>query len=188
MGKLTFLLGGARSGKSSYAQKLAQQSGRSVTFIATAQALDDDMSARIKKHQGGRPAAWTTLEIPLNITEHLRAEPIKTEVVLLDCITLLANNLFMPFVKDDLVDEKQAMQAVHKEVNDLLACIREGKGDWIVISNEVGLGVVPAFQMGRAYRDILGWANERLAREADEVYWMVAGIPVSIGQFRKQNS
>jgi len=114
----------------------------------------------------------------------LRTNPIKTDVVLLDCITLLVNNLFMQYVRNDTVDENRSQQAVQKELNDLIACIREQKQRWIVISNEVGLGVVPAYQMGRAYRELLGWANERLAREADEVYWMVAGIPVPIGQFR----
>ncbi len=184
MGKLTFLLGGARSGKSSHAQKLAQETGKSVTFIATAQALDEDMSARIKRHQEDRPVDWVNLEIPSNIAEALRANPIKTDVVLLDCITLLVNNLFMPFIKEDAVDEARALEAMQKEVDELLAFIREGKQDWIAISNEVGLGVVPAYQMGRAYRDILGWGNQRLAREADEVYWMVAGIPVPIGQYK----
>jgi adenosylcobinamide kinase / adenosylcobinamide-phosphate guanylyltransferase len=138
MGKLTFLLGGARSGKSSHAQKLAQETGRSVTFIATAQALDEDMSARIKRHREDRPVDWVTLEIPFHIPEALRVNPIKTEVVLLDCITLLVNNLFMPFIKEDAVDEAQALDAVQKEIDDLLAFIRAGKQDWIVISNEVG--------------------------------------------------
>lgn len=184
MGKLTFILGGARSGKSSYAQKLAEGSNKPVTFLATAQALDEDMSARIRKHQEDRPSNWITLEVPINISEHLRKNPIKTDVVLLDCITLLVNNLFMEYVKDDSVDEIQALQAMQKEVDSLLAFIHEGKQNWIVISNEVGLGIVPAYQMGRAYRDILGWANQRLAHEADQVYWMVAGIPVPLEQFK----
>jgi adenosylcobinamide kinase/adenosylcobinamide-phosphate guanylyltransferase len=180
MGKITFILGGARSGKSFYAQKLAEEFGEPVTFIATAQASDEDMSARIKRHQEDRPVGWITLEIQLNVSEYLRKNPIQTHVVLLDCITLLVNNVFMPYVKDDLVDEKQAMQAMQKEINDLLAFIREGKQDWIVISNEVGLGIVPAYQMGRAYRDILGWANQRLAHEADQVIFMTAGIPMIV--------
>src|SRR5258705_2446188 len=107
MSKLIFILGGVRSGKSSHAQKLAQETGKSVTFVATAQALDEDMSARIKQHQEDRPADWVTLEIQLDIAEHLRKHPIKTEVVLLDCITLLVNNLFMTYVNDDFVDEKR---------------------------------------------------------------------------------
>ena len=103
MGQITLLLGGARSGKSSYAQTLAEGSGKSVTYLATAQALDDEMSARIQKHQAERPSNWQTLEIPLDIASHIRQ--IKSDVVILDCMTLLANNLLMQFVKDDLVDE-----------------------------------------------------------------------------------
>lgn len=182
MGRLTFLLGGARSGKSSHAQKLAEQNGESVTFIATAQALDDEMSGRIKKHQGDRPANWVTLEIPFGVTGQLDA--LKTDVVILDCMTLLVTNLMMQYVENDLVDEAMSMQAVQQEVNDLLARIRKNKQDWIVISNEVGLGLVPSYQMGRVYRDLAGWANQSLAREADEVLWMVAGIPVPIQEFR----
>jgi adenosylcobinamide kinase/adenosylcobinamide-phosphate guanylyltransferase len=96
MSNLTLILGGARSGKSSYAQKLAEESGKSVTFIATAQAFDDEMTARIKKHQAERPQHWQTLEISLDIASQIK--DIKSEVVILDCITLLVTNLIMPFV------------------------------------------------------------------------------------------
>jgi adenosylcobinamide kinase / adenosylcobinamide-phosphate guanylyltransferase len=175
---ITLLLGGARSGKSSYAQKLAEDSGKSVTFLATAQALDDEMSARIKKHQAERPANWRTIEIPLDIASHV--SQIKSDVIILDCMTLLATNLLMQFVKDDLVDEALFSEAIHKEVDALLATIRAGEKDWIIISNEIGLGLVPPYQMGRIYRDLLGWANQRLAHEADRVIFMVAGIPMII--------
>ncbi len=178
MGRLTLILGGARSGKSSYAQSLAEETGKSVTFVATAQALDEEMSARIQKHRAERPAHWETLEAPLDIASH--AQQIKSDVVILDCITLLANNLLMRFVKDDLVDEAPFMQAVQKEVNELIRSIREQNQGWLIISNEVGLGLVPAYQMGRVYRDVLGWANQCLAREADQVIFMVAGIPTII--------
>jgi adenosylcobinamide kinase/adenosylcobinamide-phosphate guanylyltransferase len=136
------------------------------------------MSARIQKHQAERPADWETLEIPLNIALHVGW--IKSDVVILDCITLLATNLLMQFVKDDLVDEAPFAEAIHKEVEDLLAAIRAGEQDWIIISNEIGLGLVPPYQMGRIYRDLLGWANQRLAREADKVIFMVAGIPMIV--------
>ena len=182
MGQITLILGGARSGKSSYAQTLAEGSGKSVTFLATAQALDDEMSARIQKHQAERPVNWQTLEIPLDIASHVGQ--IKSDVVILDCMTLLANNLLMQFVKDDLVDEVPFAESIHKEVGDLLAAIRARAGakrqDWIIISNEIGLGLVPPYQMGRVYRDQLGWANQRLAREADRVIFMVAGIPMEV--------
>ena len=176
--KITLLIGGARSGKSSYAQTLAEESGKSVTFLATAQALDDEMSARIKKHKSERPVHWQTLEISLNIASHI--QQIKSDVVILDCMTLLATNLLMQFVQNDLVDEAPFSEAIHKEVDDLLAAIRAGEKDWLIISNEIGLGLVPPYQMGRVYRDLLGWANQRLAREADKVIFMVAGIPMIV--------
>lgn len=178
MAKITLILGGARSGKSSYAQKLAEASGKSVTFIATAQALDDEMSARIKKHQNERPQHWQTLEIQSDIAS--RVKEIKSEVVILDCITLLASNLLMQFVKDDIVNEEKFMKAIQNEMENLISAIKESKKDWIMISNEVGLGLVPPYQMGRVYRDGLGWANQRLAQETNSVLFIVAGIPMVV--------
>jgi adenosylcobinamide kinase / adenosylcobinamide-phosphate guanylyltransferase len=178
MSNITLILGGARSGKSSYAQGLAEATGRSVTFVATAQALDEEMSARIQKHRAERPAGWETLELPCDIASH--GPQIKSAVVLLDCITLLISNLLMQFVKDDRVDEAPFMLAVQKEMEGLIAAIYAQNRDWFIISNEVGLGLVPAYPMGRVYRDALGWANQRLAREANTVLFMVAGIPMAV--------
>jgi adenosylcobinamide kinase/adenosylcobinamide-phosphate guanylyltransferase len=178
MGQITLLLGGARSGKSSYAQRLAEESGKSVAYLATAQALDEEMSSRITKHQAERPVHWQTFEIPLDIASHVRE--IKSDMIILDCMTLLTTNLLMKFEKNDLVDEAPFNEAVYKEVADLLTAIRAGTQDWIIISNEIGLGLVPPYQMGRVYRDMLGWANQRLAREADKVIFLVAGIPMVV--------
>ena len=175
---LTLILGGARSGKSSHAQSLAEATGKPVTFVATAQALDEEMSTRIHKHRAERPAGWETLEIPCGLAAHV--QQIKSEVVILDCVTLLVSNLLMQFVKDDLVEEAPCMGAVQKEVEDLIAAIQERDQDWLIISNEVGLGLVPSYQMGRVYRDALGWANQRLARAADRVLFLVAGIPMVV--------
>ena len=178
MGRLTLILGGARSGKSLYAQSLAEETGKTVTFLATAQALDEEMSARIQKHRAERSGNWETLEIPVGIASH--AQQIRSDVVVLDCVTLLVSNLLMQFVKDDLVDEEPFTMEVQKEVDQLIAKIRTQKQSWIIVSNELGLGLVPPYQMGRVYRDWLGWANQRLAREADKVIFMVAGIPTVI--------
>lgn len=178
MSNLTLILGGARSGKSSYAQSMAEESGKTVTFLATAQALDEEMSARIQKHRSERSANWETLEIPLNIAPYV--QQIRSDVVILDCVTLLVSNLLMKFVKDDLVDEGPFTMEVQKEVDQLIAKLRTQKKDWLIVSNELGLGLVPPYQMGRVYRDGLGWANQRLAREADKVIFMVAGIPTVI--------
>ncbi|HJS20947.1 MAG TPA: bifunctional adenosylcobinamide kinase/adenosylcobinamide-phosphate guanylyltransferase [Anaerolineales bacterium] len=177
-GRITLILGGARSGKSSYAQQLAKESDRSVTFLATAQALDEEMSARIEIHRSERPAAWQTLEVPFWIAACV--EEIQSEVVILDCITLLLSNLLMQFVRDDLAEEVSFMQAVKKEIEDLISAIHESDQHWIIVSNEVGLGLVPAYQMGRVYRDGMGWANQRLAREAERVLYMVTGIPMAV--------
>ncbi|HEX9385520.1 MAG TPA: bifunctional adenosylcobinamide kinase/adenosylcobinamide-phosphate guanylyltransferase [Anaerolineales bacterium] len=178
MGRLMLILGGARSGKSSYAQSLAEATGKSVTLIATAQALDDEMSARIQKHRMARPANWETLEVPFDIAACVQR--IKSKVVILDCITLLISNLLMQFVNDDLADEAPFMAVVQKEVNELISTLRIYEQDWLIVSNEVGLGLVPPYQMGRVYRDAIGWANQQLAREANTVIFMVAGIPTII--------
>lgn len=178
MANITLILGGARSGKSSYAQSLAEDTGKSVTFVATAQALDDEMSVRIQKHRTERPPHWKTLEVPLDVAAHI--EQIQSETVILDCITLLVSNLLMQFVKDDLVDEALFMLSVQKEMNEFLSALHKTDQHWLIVSNEVGLGLVPEYQMGRVFRDGLGWANQRLAREADKVIFMVAGIPTVI--------
>jgi adenosylcobinamide kinase / adenosylcobinamide-phosphate guanylyltransferase len=178
MAKITLILGGARCGKSSYAQQLAKDSGKSVTFVATAEALDDEMAERIQEHKSERPVAWQTLEAPLDIASH--AKGIQSEVVILDCITLLVSNLMMQFVEDDIVKDMHFMQATQKEIEELLSAIRKSSQHWIIISNEVGLGLVPPYQMGRVYRDGLGWANQSLARMADSVLFLVAGIPMKI--------
>ena len=175
---ITLILGGARSGKSSYAQQLAEASALSVTFLATAQALDEEMSTRIEKHKSERPANWQTLEVPFDVASCMKE--IQSDIVILDCITLLLSNLMMQFVKDDLVDEERFMKAIKQETEDLILAIRNSNQHWLIVSNEVGLGLVPPYQMGRVYRDAIGWANQRLAREADQVIFMVAGIPMVV--------
>ena len=178
MSSVTLITGGARSGKSSNALRLAEETSKSVTFLATAQALDEEMSTRIQKHRSERPAHWETLEIPFDIASCVRQ--IQSDVVILDCITLLITNLMMQYVKEDLVEEKPFMVAVQKEINELAGALREQERDWFIVSNEVGLGLVPPYQMGRVYRDALGSANQQLARMADRVIFMVSGIPMIV--------
>jgi adenosylcobinamide kinase / adenosylcobinamide-phosphate guanylyltransferase len=178
MSSITLILGGARSGKSSHALHLAEGTGRPVTYIATAQALDEEMSARIQKHRAERPAHWKTLEVPFDIASHVTQ--IRLEVVILDCITLLVTNLMMQFVKEDLVAEEPYVRAVQNEIDGLTSMLREQNCDWFIVSNEVGLGLVPPYQMGRVYRDALGWANQQLARVADKVIFMVSGLPMVV--------
>jgi adenosylcobinamide kinase/adenosylcobinamide-phosphate guanylyltransferase len=175
---ITLILGGARSGKSSHAQSLAEATGKPVTFLATAQALDEEMSTRIQKHRAERPAGWKTLEVPCAIASPV--SQIKSDVVILDCVTLLVSNLLMQFVREDVVEELPFMLAVQEEIESLITTIHQQKQDWFIISNEVGLGLVPPYQMGRVYRDALGSANQRLARDADRVLFMVAGLPMVV--------
>lgn len=178
--KLTFVLGGARSGKSTYAQDLAQEYGGKVLYVATATAGDDEMKTRIKNHRAERPAEWRTLEAPLNVGEAIERELAEqpADVILLDCMTLLATNVILQL--PDNASEKEASDALSKEVAALLACVKKSNAQWIIVSNEVGLGLVPPYPLGRIYRDALGRANQKLAQSAHRTIWMVAGIPTVI--------
>jgi adenosylcobinamide kinase / adenosylcobinamide-phosphate guanylyltransferase len=185
MATLTFIMGGARSGKSSYAERLAAASGGRVLYVATAQALDDEMLARIRAHRGKRPVGWQTRELSVEVGRQLLAGPLDADVVLVDCITLLVSNLVLKASSNvDEPDVSLATETVRSEVEELLRAIRSSAAHWLVVSNEVGQGLVPPYPVGRLYRDLLGWANQRLAEQADEVIWMVAGIPVPIGAYR----
>jgi adenosylcobinamide kinase/adenosylcobinamide-phosphate guanylyltransferase len=179
MGKrLTLILGGARSGKSAYAQRLAAERGNDVLYVATAEAGDDEMAARIAAHRAERPAHWRTLEAPRQVGSAIRVVAGDAGVVLIDCLTLLASNVIVPLPEP--VTVVAAESALNAEVDELLAAYAESEAEWIVISNEVGLGLVPPYPLGRAYRDALGRANQRLAGVADEVLFMVAGLPMRV--------
>ncbi|NJO83137.1 MAG: bifunctional adenosylcobinamide kinase/adenosylcobinamide-phosphate guanylyltransferase [Blastochloris sp.] len=175
MGKrLIFLLGGARSGKSSYAEKWAQEYGKQVLFVATAQAFDDEMRERIAAHRATRPAAWHTLEAPLQVGNGIQQVAIEYDTLVLDCVTLLASNALLQLPED--CTQLQADEAVLSEVDSLIVTYKMSNATWLVISNEVGMGIVPPYRLGRLYRDALGRANQRIAQVADEVQLLVAGI------------
>ena len=169
MNKFVLILGGVRSGKSDYAQQLARaRGGDDVLVIATAEAGDDEMRARIEKHRAERNPRWRTLEATRGIARSL-ADVLPARVVLLDCLTLWVSNV--------LLADADAMM---REVDELITWQRASDGEMIVVSNEVGMGIVPDNELGRAYRDLLGAVNRKIAAEADEVYFMVAGIPMGI--------
>jgi adenosylcobinamide kinase / adenosylcobinamide-phosphate guanylyltransferase len=181
MGQLTLLLGGARSGKSTLAEILAAQRGDRVLYVATAIAFDAEMKLRIENHQKQRPDSWITVESPTGVAAAAQKHIDKVEIVLLDCLTLLVNNLFMNFSEDpDHPDETQFSTALDVEVSALLQTIETSPADWIIVSNEVGLGLVPPYPLGRVYRDLLGRANQKLAARADEIYFMIAGLAVPL--------
>ncbi len=176
--RITLILGGARSGKSSYAQNLAGELSTRVLFVATAVAFDEEMTVRIAAHQAERPAGWRTLEAPSRVGEAVRAQPGPEEVVLLDCVTLLANNVILAL--PNMEEAGAAQFALDAEIDDLLATAAASQSEWLIVSNEVGLGLVPATPLGRVYRDVLGRANQKLAQAADRVIFMVAGIPLTV--------
>ena len=175
---LTLILGGARSGKSTYAEKLARQHATTVLYVATAEAHDDEMAARIAMHRAQRPAHWITLEAPHSIGQAIRSSGVSAPVVLIDCLTLLANNVIMPLPEP--IEYEEAEKVLNAEIDDLLSVYAISAAAWIIVSNEVGLGLVPPYPLGRVYRDALGRANQRLAALADEVLFMVAGLPLKV--------
>ena len=175
---LTLILGGARSGKSIYAEKLAHKHQTPVLYVATAEAGDDEMVERIARHRAQRPANWITLEAPRSIGQAIRSSGVSAPVVLIDCLTLLANNLITPLPEP--IEYETAEKLLSAEIDDLLVAYAASNADWIIVSNEVGLGLVPPYPLGRVYRDALGKANQRLAAAADEVLFMVAGLPLKV--------
>ncbi len=178
--RMTLILGGARSGKSAYAQKIAEANAAAVLYIATATASDSEMAARIAAHRASRPAHWQTLEAPRQIGASLRSTSHNAQIILLDCVTLLVNNILMALPESSA--ESEAQEAVDTEISELLSTYAQTTTHWIIVSNEVGMGLVPPYPLGRLYRDLLGRTNQRLAQIADQVVLMVAGLPLIIKQ------
>ena len=180
--KVILLLGGSRSGKSYYAEVLAKKSADKVLFVATAEAGDEDMRLRIQKHQQARPANWRTLEATAHLGNRIEDELEDEKIVIIDCITLLVSNIFCRYdaPQFDNIPDSDLEKQVLDEIKELQRCLKKVDASFIIVSNEVGLGLVPDNRMGRLYRDFLGSANQMLAQSADEVYFMVAGIPLRV--------
>lgn len=178
--RLVLVLGGARSGKSVFAERLATRLGPPATYLATGRAGDEEMARRLAVHRARRPTAWVTVEAPRAAGEALRGVP--EGVVVLDCLSFLVANCLGPAAGDvlDEAAEAAARAAVEGEVAALLAAQAERRGPLLVVSNEVGLGLVPPYPLGRLYRDLLGWANQTVAAAASDVYLLVAGLPVTL--------
>ncbi len=186
--RLILILGGARSGKSTFAERLAAQSGKRVAFIATATASDEDMQDRIMRHRASRPTEWKTIEEPLDLVAALQEASKEADILLLDCMTLWLSNWMgqsaFTSETDNIVLENSATESALAATETLLAAVKTldvGK-TVLVVSNEVGLGIVPMHPLSRAYRDTLGWVNQRIAQDAERVYLMVAGLAVDIKQ------
>lgn len=203
-GKFGLITGGARSGKSRFAEQLMRQwmakrkeaglSGETVVYVATAQALDEEMAERIRRHRERRPPEWETVEAPdtlFSVLEALARRPVPPDGVLVDCATLYwSNRLLQLFREEELADgtadavvparlpllEKQ----LERELNAFARFLAVMPFHLLVVTNEVGWGLVPPNPLGRAYRDLAGRCNQRLAELAHEVYLVVAGIPVPV--------
>lgn len=173
--ELILVLGGARSGKSDWAQSELEKTGEDVLFVATATPGDEEMRSRIEKHRASRPAHWQTLEAPMHLGEAI-LENNSAPWVLVDCITMLASNVM--FSLPEPIDEAEYQQAMQKEIEALIAAWEKQDASWMLISNEVGLGLVPPNALSRFYRDELGRANQRLAKAATKVVFLVVGIPM----------
>ncbi|MEL7449652.1 MAG: bifunctional adenosylcobinamide kinase/adenosylcobinamide-phosphate guanylyltransferase [Pseudomonadota bacterium] len=162
---VTLILGGARSGKSSRAQQLAEAASPTRTFVATAEPLDDEMASRIARHQADRGEGWTTREAPMDLAGALHETMRPGHVVLVDCLTLWLSNLV--FRERDVSAETQRLL-------EALAL----PGELILVSNEIGLGLVPETPLGRSFRDQQGWLNQAVAEASDRVEFVAAGLPL----------
>jgi len=163
------VLGGVRSGKSSFAERLAAECGEPILYVATAEALDEEMAERIALHRLQRPAPWRTLEAPRNVAAQVAAEIGAAQTVVVEDLTLLLSNLMTE-------DEISAEQRATHEVNELIAL----RAHIILVTNEVGMGVVPPYPLGRLFRDSLGRVNQSAALACSEVYFVVAGVPLRL--------
>ena len=167
---IELILGGARSGKSRLAERLAGESGLPVTYIATSQPLDGEMSARIAQHRARRPAGWGLIEEPLALAAALRAQAAPDRCLLVDCLTLWLTNLLM-------LDDTARLAA---ERDALLECVAALPGRVLLVSNETGLGVVPLGELSRRYVDEAGWLHQALAERCGRVVFTVAGLPMTL--------
>ena len=177
LSQFTFIIGGARSGKSNFAELLASHAKRPVIYIATAQIGDEEMALRVKKHQLQRPSTWQLIEEPRNIRDTLIKLKDEDAIILLDCVTLWLTNLLLA---DGNLSNSELETEILEIVKDVAQLVREIKPQVIFVSNEVGQGIVPEYPLSRAYRDLAGRSNQILAHSANQVYMVVAGFPMEI--------
>lgn len=180
--RFILILGGARSGKSRFALELGEPLGKRRVFVATALPSDEEMARRIERHRRERPEGWKTMEEPLRLVDTLQAVEGKTEIVVIDCLTLWLSNLLTAIGEDE--------ETVLGEIDQLVKAARSANFSIVAVSNEVGSSIVPVNPLARLFRDLSGLLHQRWAAEADEVYWMMAGIavPIKIKRMRHEKT
>jgi len=171
MGKIIFVTGGVRSGKSNYAVKLARKMNKRVVFLATGSARDEEMRERIRLHRKARPSHWETIEEGKDVASVLSNIKSPPKIIIIDCLTFLISNLLLDHQEEDSIIER---------VEEMARLILKSSHTAIVVSNEVGWGVVPRSKLGRKFRDALGKANQIMAKYARQVYLMVSGMPIKL--------
>jgi len=171
MSELILVTGGVRSGKSSYAQTIAEASGAKVFYIATAEALDGDMYRRIASHKKSRSKSWITIEEPIRLVKAIDSLSAENITIILDCLTLFISNL----IHKGLTDAE-----VYSEIKKIIKALRNKAALSIIVTNEVGSGIVPENRLSRRFRDLQGRVNQITAKEADRVCLLVSGLPVQI--------
>lgn len=184
MSKIIIITGGARSGKSSFAEKLALDMNMRTTYVATSIPFDDEMKERVRLHKERRPSEWNTVEAYKDLDIALNKVIDETDVVLLDCVTVMITNLMMDSISDwdniSVEDAGKVEKLVIDELDKLINYFEELDKILIIVTNEVGLGIVPMYPSARLFRDMAGRANQKLASTADEVHMCVSGIPLKI--------
>lgn len=180
-GKLVFVTGGIRSGKSAFAEKITAELGQTIIYVATSEALDDEMKLRVQLHRQRRPDNWQTVEEPLKVTAVVQEYGDKCDVIMLDCLTILISNLMFAREREAGQDFQKEMQdGIIKEIDALARAARDVKAHVVIVSNEVGMTLVSDNFLGRQYQELVGRANQIAAGLSDEAYLVAAGYPITL--------
>ncbi len=180
MAKIILITGGARSGKSAFAEKLAESCGKRVAYIATAEIWDREMAERVELHRDRRPKKWLTYEAPRQAHEVIAEAAASCDVILFDCLTVYTSNCLLAQPEDAGVHKRR--QSVLASVVQLIQAAEACQGTVVFVTNEVGDGIVPDNRLAREFRDLAGWVNQQVAQAAAEVFLVVCGLPVEIKQ------
>lgn len=184
MGKIILVTGGARSGKSTFAENEVRKLNKETAYIATGIAFDEAMKSRIKKHVDQRPSTWTTYEKPTQVHEIIERIQKNHQVVLLDCITvLITNTLFQDQIDFDGIDEltvDKTEERIQNDIRKMIDAFKKTEMTVYLVTNEVGSGIVPENRLARIFRDFAGRTNQYIASIADEVYCVISGIPMKL--------